>query len=75
MPNNMPADTYLNTFERDVHAAAAHFYARSFNWQFAEFRDWEEEELHQDWESDDSKLKLAIDQDFQISEATIKHCS
>jgi hypothetical protein len=72
MPDNMPADMYLNTFEKDIHAATAHFYARSFNWQFAAFRDYEEVELQQEWERNDSKLKLAIDQDFQITEFTIK---
>jgi hypothetical protein len=36
-PDNMPSDAYLNTFESNVTAAAAAFYARMGNWRFSKW--------------------------------------
>jgi hypothetical protein len=74
MPDNMPTDEYLNTFEKNPYAGVALFWALRYNWQFSDYRTVTQEQLDVEWNDENSKLREGIVEDFEISDETIRLC-
>jgi len=68
----MPSDAYLNQHERSPHAALALFFARTYNWQFAEWRDADFAALPADQVE---ALKAAIDDEARVTDGDVVRCT
>jgi hypothetical protein len=71
MPEYMVEDAYLATFERNIYAAQALFWARSYIWQFAEYRDFDFADLD---ESEYDRLHEAITEEGKVKSQDIERC-
>ena len=68
----MPLDSYMSTFETNIYAAQALFWSKSYNWQYADYRDYTNEEL--DTEVDYEEFLTALKQDQYVDEDIAKSC-
>jgi hypothetical protein len=70
IPTSMPSDQYFYTFEKNPYAGESFFWARSFNWQFADWinKDFINMPLHEI-----DILKQAMYSDCNINENVIKN--
>ena len=69
MPTNMPTDNYFNQFEENIIAAQSLFWGRSYQWQFADFR-----HLNSNQMENNQQLINAINQEQEVTDNTILEC-
>ena len=77
-PDNMPTDIYLSTFEQNVAAAQALYWAKTYNWLFARWRTWDFAKLPEDMDNEELEhhqaLIAAIEQEGLVTDADIEGC-
>ena len=70
-PSYMPTDEFLSTFEKNPIASQALFWARTYNWKFAEWRD---KDLSTLSPLDEINLRNAIKEEIDVDDDDIKRC-